>query len=213
LSIIFKGNKHGIEILLPETQSFEQIKNNLAEKIILYKNFFAKSKKVCVIFSGHILSDMQETELLKIISDQTGLDALCDKTCEKINSKFETNLIKNLNQENLDQEKIILQLTGNLVYKNSLRSGQFIKYKGSVIILGDVNSGAEIIASGNIIVMGKIKGLVHAGCDGDENFIISSFGFLPVQIRIASIITCVPEIISSPVYAYVKNNKLYISLL
>lgn len=103
----------------------------------------------------------------------------------------------------------------SIFQKNSLRSGQFIHYKGNVILIGDVNPGAEIIAGGNIIVMGTIKGLVHAGCYGDKNCIIAALGMLPVQLRIANIITCMPdnEIINKPSHAYIKDEKLYISPL
>lgn len=80
-----------------------------------------------------------------------------------------------------------------MLIQKTLRSGYSIQHKGHVIILGDVNPGAEIIASGSIVIWGKLRGLVHAGAEGDENSTICALDVSPTQLRIAGKIATFPR--------------------
>jgi septum site-determining protein MinC len=68
----------------------------------------------------------------------------------------------------------------------TLRSGSVVKFDGDVVVFGDVNPGAQIVASGNIAVLGALKGMAHAGCDGDESAFVLAFDLRATQIRIAA---------------------------
>lgn len=85
----------------------------------------------------------------------------------------------------VDENTILVQRT--------LRSGQSVRYSGNVVILGDVNPGAEVAATGNIIVMGALRGVVHAGANGDETAVVMAFRLNPTQLRIANHITRPPD--------------------
>jgi septum site-determining protein MinC len=76
-------------------------------------------------------------------------------------------------------------LPETLYIEANLRSGQLVRYPGNVFVLGDVNPSAEIIASGDIIIWGSLRGVVHAGADGDRNSKIIAMDFATGQIRIA----------------------------
>jgi septum site-determining protein MinC len=76
--------------------------------------------------------------------------------------------------------------------RRTLRSGHKVKYPGHIIILGDVNPGAEIVAGGNIIVWGRLRGVVHAGADGDIEAVVCSLDLSPTQLRIADKISVSP---------------------
>jgi septum site-determining protein MinC len=86
--------------------------------------------------------------------------------------------------------------------KGPLRSGGHIEYHGNVVVLGDVNAGAEIIAGGSVIVWGRLRGVVHAGAQGDERAVVCALELTPTQLRIAGEIAvspkragkCIPEI-------------------
>ena len=80
-----------------------------------------------------------------------------------------------------------------ILIKRTLRSGQRLHYDGNVVVMGDVNPGAEIVAAGNVIVMGQLRGVVHAGADGNEKAIVMSFRLAPTQLRIANHITRPPD--------------------
>jgi septum site-determining protein MinC len=74
-----------------------------------------------------------------------------------------------------------------------LRSGVRIVYDGNVVVMGDVNSGAEIVAGGSIIVWGRLRGLVHAGAQGDEEAVVCALELSPTQLRIAGEIAISPK--------------------
>jgi septum site-determining protein MinC len=72
-----------------------------------------------------------------------------------------------------------------ILVRRTIRSGFSIKHGGHVIILGDINPGAEVIAGGNIIVWGKLRGMVHAGAEGDTTAVVCALDLSPTQLRIA----------------------------
>ncbi len=72
--------------------------------------------------------------------------------------------------------------------KGPLRSGTRLEHNGNVVILGDVNPGAEVVAAGSILVWGRLRGLVHAGAQGDERAIVGALELAPTQLRIAGAI-------------------------
>ena len=71
-----------------------------------------------------------------------------------------------------------------MVVERTLRSGASVRFRGDVLVYGDVNAGAQIEAVGNIIVLGALRGLAHAGSDGDDAALIISFDLRPTQLRI-----------------------------
>ncbi|MEZ4607101.1 MAG: septum site-determining protein MinC [Deinococcales bacterium] len=71
------------------------------------------------------------------------------------------------------------------IIARTVRSGGRVEASGSAIVLGDVNAGAEIIASDDIVVVGKLRGLAHAGVQGNEQAVIWAQSFENPQMRIA----------------------------
>jgi septum site-determining protein MinC len=91
-----------------------------------------------------------------------------------------------------------------------LRSGGRIVYAGSVVVLGDVNPGAEIVAGGSVVVWGRLRGVVHAGADGDEGAVVCALELAPTQLRIAGEIAVSPQKhgSSQPEVARLKDGQL-----
>jgi len=77
--------------------------------------------------------------------------------------------------------------------QHTLRSGTRIEFLGNVIVFGDVNPGAEIMAGGSVLVWGRLRGLVHAGANGDEEAVVGALEFSPMQLRIAGKIAVSPK--------------------
>ena len=96
-----------------------------------------------------------------------------------------------------------------------MRCGTAIEFNGNVVVMGDINPGAEVIATGNIIVTGSIKGLVHAGSNGNNTAIVYGKGIYPTQLRIGNLITVTPgenkKKESGFEIAYIKDGNIYIS--
>ena len=60
-------------------------------------------------------------------------------------------------------------------------------------MIGDINPGAEVIARGDVVVWGRLRGMVHAGAEGDENAVICALDLSPTQLRIAGQIAVTPK--------------------
>jgi septum site-determining protein MinC len=74
-----------------------------------------------------------------------------------------------------------------------VRSGQTIRYEGNVLLLGDVNPGGTVEAAGDIYVLGSLRGMAHAGVDGNEKAVIAASHLRPTQLRIAGVISRPPD--------------------
>ena len=75
----------------------------------------------------------------------------------------------------------------------TLRSGTRIEFASHVVVLGDINPGAEVVAGGSIIVWGRVRGVVHAGAQGNREAIVCALDLSPTQLRIAGEIAVSPE--------------------
>lgn len=80
-----------------------------------------------------------------------------------------------------------------LLIRRTLRSGQSVTFDGNVVVLGDVNPGAEVICTGDILVLGALRGVAHAGAEGNEDAVVVAFRLEPTQLRIAGHISRSPD--------------------
>ena len=94
--------------------------------------------------------------------------------------------------------------------QNSLRSGHREEYPGSIVVCGDVNFGAEIIAGGNIMILGTLRGVAHAGANGNKMAIISANNIDLTQIRIANLVREVGEKVDRCPICKIENNEIII---
>lgn len=94
--------------------------------------------------------------------------------------------------------------------QNSLRSGRREEYPGSIVVCGDVNAGAEIIAGGNILILGALRGLAHAGANGNTMAFISANYIEPTQIRISNLVREVGEKIEKCPICKIDKNEIII---
>jgi len=98
-------------------------------------------------------------------------------------------------------------------FKGTIRAGQVLHFEGDVVVLGDVNPGGSIVATGDIYIFGKLRGIAHAGFEGDVQAVIAAVEFAPMQLRIADYVGFAPEQDGKPMqspleFAYVKDGAL-----
>ena len=205
-AVVLKGHKEGISVSLNPDIPFYTLKGLFKEKVTATKHFFNGAKSN-VVFIGRDLTEEQEEVLLDIIIAETTLEVLF---AAQEGFFKQARILHESQAKGISDDDFVTNY-----HRGSLRSGQSINYKGSVVIAGDVNPGSHIVAEGNIIVLGALKGMVHAGCTGDEDCFISAISFRPTQIRIANFITIIPEDtrLSAPSMAYIKGEQLYIEPL
>ena len=98
-----------------------------------------------------------------------------------------------IKDESLPIETILDKGEQAILVRRTLRSGFLLQHAGHVVVIGDINPGAEVIAGGDVIVWGRLRGLVHAGAEGDEHAIVCALDLSPTQLRIAGKIALTPK--------------------
>ena len=94
--------------------------------------------------------------------------------------------------------------------QHTLRAGKREEYPGSIVVCGDVNSGAEIIAGGNIMILGALRGVAHAGANGNTMAMISANYIDVTQIRIANLVREVGERVDKCPICKIEKNEIVI---
>ncbi|NER78649.1 MAG: septum site-determining protein MinC [Leptolyngbya sp. SIO1D8] len=102
-----------------------------------------------------------------------------------------------------------------LYMQGTIRSGVEIRHAGTVVILGDINPGGSVVAEGDILVWGRLKGLAHAGSQGNSDCRIMALRMEPTQLRIADKVARPPETPPEeyfPEVAYIGSGGIRIAL-
>lgn len=179
-SVVIKGNKHGIVVVLDEKTDFEDLKSVIREKFEVSSKFFGNAN-MAVSFEGRKLSNEEQREILDIISEASELNIVCVMDNDEVaDQQFQNAIEQKLKSNNSNSE--------GQFYKGTLRSGQVLEAESSIIVLGDVNPGGRIIAKGNVIVLGSLRGNVFAGANGNEDAFVVALEMNPMQIKIGDVI-------------------------
>jgi len=88
----------------------------------------------------------------------------------------------------LEPVKPVADGTNALYLSQTIRSGVEIRHTGSVVITGDVNPGGVIISDHDIVIWGCLRGVAHAGAEGDRSCRIMALQMQPTQLRIADMV-------------------------
>lgn len=211
-TVIIKGNKYGITIVLDSEVAFEQLIQDLSTKLENAEEFFDSDKQLAVSFEGRELTNEEMDELLYTIMNTSKLNIqyVMDhnddieatffdiiQTAKSLEEAELSDLSQSLETKAMDfinwDDDISVQNKpdfGNngLFYKGTLRSGQSLEAKDSIVVIGDVNPGATITANGNVVIIGSLKGSVIAGQNGNENAFIMALSMSPMRIQIADIV-------------------------
>ncbi len=114
----------------------------------------------------------------------------------------------------IEEETPIQNLAEPLYYQNTVRSGVEVRHPGTIIIMGDVNPGGMVSSAGDILIWGRLKGIAHAGAQGNRQCRIMALKMQPTQLRIAEAIARPPEAILDhyePEVAYMSTEGIRIN--
>ena len=191
--IQIKGIRNGIKIVIDPEAKISNIIFELGEKL-------------------------NRTKDALLVSSELTVYVECTDVSHKDKCKIQNKIFEVLGNELLVSfdEKTSIISPASVFHKGTLRSGQNVQSNGHLIVLGDVNPGAEIEAVGNVVVLGALKGIVHAGADGDRNACVCALSMAPTQVRIGDIITRSPDgavASGEPEMAYVKDDRIYIDAI
>lgn len=105
-------------------------------------------------------------------------------------------------------------LTEPLYLQLTVRSGVEIRHPGTIVILGDLNPGGTVIAAGDIFIWGRLRGVAHAGANGNRACRIMALQMEPTQLRIADAVARAPGTLPEQFYpevAYVAPEGIRIA--
>lgn len=196
LTVQIKGVKEGLLITLGEGD-WPDLQKSLLEHITERAAFF-QGAKVALDVGNQILHAAEMGSLRDQLSESgvslwaiLSNSPLTEKTAQvlglatRLSSPKPDRVIKPINTS-LDGEAAVF-------IHRTLRSGFKVVFQGNVVVVGDVNPGAEIIAAGSVVVWGRLRGVVHAGAEGDEKAVVCALDLAPMQLRIAQYVAVPPK--------------------
>ncbi len=177
--VTIKGTKEGLVFLFDEQREFAELMQELKEKLNQSFEKFVDDTVTTVIlkFGKRNITKEQEIEIYTLFAEHPKL------------------IVKAIEVEP-DQDAIHIQklLEVDLItHRGTIRSGQVLEHKGNLLLIGDINPGGSVIVTGDLYVMGALRGMAHAGADGNEQSTIAASQMFPSQLRIASIISRPPD--------------------
>ena len=208
-AIEIKGYGEEIFIIFSSESSFSEIETDLVDKLYKSKKFFVGTP-IALDIKDHILTYEECLKLKEILVDKF------DLTVSYVRSNSEET-IKNIEKIGWAIETFITRddpSDKTIIVRQTIRSGQKLKFAGNLVLIGDLNPGGEITADGDIVVFGKLRGIAHAGANGNASATITAIELSPLQLRIAEIIRRSPdsklESRKVPETAMIKDGNIFI---
>lgn len=191
--IEIKGVQEGLLISLSPTEEWNHITRELASRIDERIDFFSGAR--ITVDLGERPVPKYELSSLKALVERRGLSLMVVQSSSQttIDSALALDLRTMVpqieRQADVDADALSIDPeehgTVGVMIRRTLRSGRTVHSRGHVVVYGDVNPGAQIIATGDIIVWGKLRGMVHAGAEGDTEALVCALDMQPNQLRIA----------------------------
>ncbi|MEQ2526389.1 septum site-determining protein MinC [Robertmurraya yapensis] len=178
-NVLIKGTKDGLTLHLDDQCSYEKLKKELNEKLTENQRVNEEHPliTVSVKIGNRFLTDAQQEEIKTIIRQKKNL----------VVGSIDSNVMAKSDAEQMMRENEIVSVA------RIIRSGQVLEVPGDLLLIGDVNPGGKVVAGGNVFIMGALRGIAHAGANGNSNAVISASLMMPTQLRINDAISRSPD--------------------
>ncbi len=190
-----KGVREGLLITLGDGV-WEDVKRSLLEQIDQQAGFL-KGARLALDVGSHALKAAELGRLRNEISDRdlTVWAVLSQSPITQRNAEtlgFTTHMPKAYDGPDVP-DTTLQGGEGAIFVRRTLRSGFSLEHAGHVVVIGDVNPGAQVIARGDVVVWGRLRGMVHAGAEGDDSAVVCALDLSPTQLRISDKIAVTPK--------------------
>jgi len=162
-----KGTKDGFVLRLDDQCSYTELVEELKRKVS--EGGIDGKVDVQLHLGYRYCSDEQVKELVKIVQESEEL------IVAKVQSEVLT--VHESNKKMIESQQD--------TYVGVVRSGQVLRASGDLVIVGNVNPNGRVEAGGNVYVLGRLKGIVHAGVQGNKEAIIAASRLEATHIMIA----------------------------
>ncbi|MGB3637081.1 MAG: septum site-determining protein MinC [Rivularia sp. (in: cyanobacteria)] len=188
--------------------SWSEIWQQMKLRLLAQKRFFSSKISVHLIAYDRLLDSRQLQDIADTLSElslqlksvgtnrrQTAIAAA--------GGGYSVEQLQPKTAFSFESYKVNLPPAEPLYMETTVRSGVEIRHRGSVIILGDVNPGGIVVADGDILIWGRLRGVAHAGAQGNSECTIMALQMEPTQLRIANALARAPEKTPTQPYAEV----------
>jgi septum site-determining protein MinC len=177
--VTIKGTKDGLVFIMDDTCSLEELITELKEKLEYSHQQILSGPLIPITLKlGFRYVNKEQEQLLRDIIGLKG---------NLVIKSFESSVITK-------EEALLDKLASTIrVETGTIRSGQELRHSGDLLLLGDINPGGGVYCTGSIFILGALRGLAHAGCEGNEEAIIAASELRPTQLRIAEVISRPPD--------------------
>jgi septum site-determining protein MinC len=177
--VTIKGTKDGLSLFLNDDCSFRSLLQEIEEKLTFHQDDtdIQGLIKVHLKIGNRYLPKEREEEICSLIQKKGNF----------VVESFDCNVIS---KEQALEWKNNSKITSVV---QTVRSGQILEIKGDLLLIGDVNPGASVVAEGNIYILGALKGIAHAGSNGNDEAVIVASVMQPMQLRISGVMNRAPD--------------------
>lgn len=204
-SITLKGIKEGLLVTVRPDGKWSDRTARLAAMIDAQGHFFRGAQVVLAVGPRELkhqdlaqvqkLLQKRDVALIAVLGDHASTKSAAAKVGLRTTlpqTGLEAQMIETLPEKPppIDPEE---RGTPAVLIDHTVRNGRAVHSDGHIVVLGDVNAGAVVVARGNIVVWGRLRGIAHAGANGDESAVVCALHLAPTQLRIAGHITISPD--------------------
>jgi septum site-determining protein MinC len=212
--IQIKGIREGLLVTLGD-QPWAEVHQALLEHLDQQAEFL-RGARLALDVGNHVLKAADLGHLSKEIADRDLIlwavissSPVTERSAQSFG--LATRLFKPRPEPAAPKSAATVQAGGSgILVRRTLRSGASLQHPGHVVVIGDINPGAEIIARGDVVVWGRLRGMVHAGAEGDEGAVVCALDLSPTQLRIAGLISMTPKRRGKPQpeMAHISNGQV-----
>lgn len=165
--VAIKGTKNGLVLRLDDKCAYSDLLAELRDKVA--EDGLEGIAEVRIDTGNRYCDEGELKEIMNIIHDSPNLRV----------SRIQSDVItmEDCNTRILEKQ--------SETYIGIVRSGQVVKADGDLVVIGDVNPNGRIVAGGSIYVLGRLKGIAHAGSNGNSQSVIAASWLEATHLMIA----------------------------
>ena len=182
---------------LPWSETWQELKHLLKTK----EQSWQIGTNVCLVAQDRLL-DARQLQTIAETLDDVKLSLLTVSTNRRQTAVAAATSGYSVQQKAAARPAIAFPASSNdsqpladpLYLQSTVRSGVEIRHPGSIVIFGDLNPGGKAIAAGDILVWGRLRGIAHAGAQGNSKSRIAALQMEFTQLRIADAVARAPKL-------------------
>lgn len=155
---------------LDDQTGYHELLEELKDK--LSQEGFDGQAEMTIQLGHRFLTDAQKKELIQLIEQNQKI------RITKVQTEVMT--VDECNKRLLEKQ--------SETYVGIVRSGQVVKAQGDLVVIGDINPNGRVIAGGNIYVLGRLKGIAHAGANGNRQAVIAASWLEATHLQIDDVL-------------------------